>query len=921
MGGLLPFIVAGLVDGAIYGLASAGLVVTYRTTGIFNFGYGALATAAAYLFYFLHVAHQMPWVPAFIISVPVFGVVLGLGMERLARSLAVQPLVYKIVGTLGILVAVQGLATIMYGVDTIPVGSYLPGANNSVHVLGVYILYSQLTIAATAVAVVVLIYMTFRLTRIGLLMRAVVDDPDLLAIEGTSPSRVRRIAWIMGSMLAALSGVLLLPEVGLDPLSLTLLVVFAFGAAAVGAFASIPLAFAGGILIGVGTSVISKYVVQISWLAGLPNSLPFILLFLALLVLPRWRLMPPSMVERRLPTNYRGAPRARALVAVLVVACLAVIPLFAGDKIASFTEGLSLMIVLLSLGLLIKTSGQISLCHAAFMAIGACAFAHLTQDNHMPWAIAFLLSSLIVVPLGALIAIPAIRLSGLFLALATFAFGIMIEQFFYPLNIMFGQVGAGLTVPRPSFAVGDNAYYYFVLGAVVLTGAVIIAIHAGRLGRILRGLSESPLALTTFGLNANVTRVIVFMISSFLAAVGGILYAGTFKLAGGGDPTFQWLFSFVLVTTLMIMPFREPWYVVPSAVGIAVPQFWTSTNGQYWLYVISGVAAIIVAVQGGPLVMPQGWRARLSRWFPARRQKQRDLETDGAVWAPENRPSRGKAGADIGLEVGDLTIRFGGLVAVDGLSMKVPTGQITGLIGPNGAGKTTTFNACSGLNRPASGSVSLHGADVSRMSPGARARRGLGRTFQRVELCDSLTVAENVALGREAGQAGGSPLQQLVASRAQYRQAQSATHEALDLCGLSAVSETRVDELPTGQRRLVEVARCLAGPFDVLLLDEPSAGLDRNETEQLGAVLRSVVETRKVGILLVEHDVNLVMNSCAFIYVLDFGKLVFSGSPEEARTSETVQAVYLGEPSAELEAAQLGFPEIADMDETEPVDA
>jgi ABC-type branched-subunit amino acid transport system ATPase component len=373
----------------------------------------------------------------------------------------------------------------------------------------------------------------------------------------------------------------------------------------------------------------------------------------------------------------------------------------------------------------------------------------------------------------------------------------------------------------------------------------------------------------------------------------------------------------------MIMPFREPWYVVPSAIGIAIPQFWTSTSGQYWLYALSGVFAIIVAVQGGPPVMPRRWRLRITRWFTLRARAPGAGPLAGGG-EPVLRTGRASASAGTremasaaGLELSNLTIRFGGLVAVDDLSMSVRSGQITGLIGPNGAGKTTTFNACSGLNRPAGGVVTLQGEDVSRLSPGARARRGLGRTFQRVELADALTVAENVALGREASQAGSSPLQQLIASRNQHRLAQQATNEALELCGLTELADARLDELPTGQRRLVEVARCLAGPFDVLLLDEPSAGLDRAETERLGEILREVVSSREIAVLLVEHDVGLVMSLCSYIYVLDFGKLVFDGAPEDVKASPVVQAAYLGAPASDPVAVESAVA-VADRREAPP---
>jgi ABC-type branched-subunit amino acid transport system ATPase component len=250
--------------------------------------------------------------------------------------------------------------------------------------------------------------------------------------------------------------------------------------------------------------------------------------------------------------------------------------------------------------------------------------------------------------------------------------------------------------------------------------------------------------------------------------------------------------------------------------------------------------------------------------------------------------------APAGLDLAHVTVRYGGHVAVNDVSLGAPVGRITGLIGPNGAGKTTLFNVASGLVRPADGTLRLHGADMSALDPAARARHGLGRTFQKMELFDSLTARENVSLGREAGQAGRRPWQH-IAETTRDRQSRSAAAEhAMALAGIADLADRQVAALSTGQRRLVELARCLAGEFDVLLLDEPSSGLDGAETERFGEILTRVVAERGVGILLVEHDMALVMNICDYVHVLDFGTKIFEGTTAEVSSSPTVRAAYLG---------------------------
>lgn len=229
------------------------------------------------------------------------------------------------------------------------------------------------------------------------------------------------------------------------------------------------------------------------------------------------------------------------------------------------------------------------------------------------------------------------------------------------------------------------------------------------------------------------------------------------------------------------------------------------------------------------------------------------------------------------LEVRDVTVRFGGHLALDEVNLAARPGEVTGLIGPNGAGKTTLFNVVTGLLGPQRGSVRLDGEDVTGLPPYRRARRGLARTFQRLELFGLLTVRENV---------------ELAASVRRRRPGRSAD-EALALVGLSDMGEVRADELPTGKARLVELARALATGPQVLLLDEPASGQDEAETEAFREVLLTVAGDG-IAVVLVEHDVQLVMRTCAQVYVLDFGRVLAGGTPGEIQSDQAVLDAYLG---------------------------
>ena len=251
-------------------------------------------------------------------------------------------------------------------------------------------------------------------------------------------------------------------------------------------------------------------------------------------------------------------------------------------------------------------------------------------------------------------------------------------------------------------------------------------------------------------------------------------------------------------------------------------------------------------------------------------------------------------GAMPALQIDDVTVKFGGLTAVANLSLHAEPGTITALIGPNGAGKTTTFNACTGVVRATTGGVRLGDRRLERLSTPARAAAGLGRTFQRMELFDSMSVRENVSMGPEGVLSSRKPWGQFFAPTSERREIATRTRDALHRCGLETVTDRRVRDLSTGQRRLVELARAIASPFTFLLLDEPSSGLDVHETEEFGRVLSEHVDETGIGVLLVEHDMALVAEVCTQIYVLDFGRMIWSGPTAEAMTSDVVRAAYLG---------------------------
>jgi branched-subunit amino acid ABC-type transport system permease component len=606
----LPFVLVGLTAGSVYGLAATGLVLTYKTSGIFNFAHGTIAALIAYAFYDLRERQDLPWPLALAICVLVLSPLIALVLERIARRLAEVPVAMKIVATVGLVVGLQQAIILRYGVSTIYTQPFLP--TRTFRFLGVNVGADQLIVMAIALAGMLGLTLLFVATRSGRSMRAVVDQPDLLALTGASPTRVRRRAWYIGTAFAGLSGVLLAPTVGLDSLVLTLLIVSAFGAAAIGMFTSIPLSYVGGLVVGVLGALSTKYVAGIPLLGGVPPSLPFIVLFVMLVVAPgRWLIdftidRKPKVAEsKRLPTA------AWVIGGALLVFLMVRLPDMVGARLPAFTSALAFIIIFLSLALLMRTSGQVSLAQLAFAAVGAAASARLIVEAGMPWVPAVLVGALLAVPLGALVAIPAIRRSGLYLALATFGFAVLMEQMVFPTKLMFGGIAASLGASRPGFAAGDKAYFYVVLAFVALAIGLVTAVHRSRLGRLLRAMADSPTALTTYGTSVTAIKVIVFCVAAFLAGLGGALLGPVTRSASPGNFTsFASLLLLVILGVVLTIVRSEVGASIGAAVGlIVIPSYITSARLHDYFPLLFGVFAVLHALSEAEAQAP-AWLTR-----------------------------------------------------------------------------------------------------------------------------------------------------------------------------------------------------------------------------------------------------------------------------------------------------------------------
>lgn len=596
----LPFLIIGVVTGSVYGLSAMGLVLTYTTSGIFNFGHGAIAAASAMAFYQLRQQEGVPWPLAAVIAVCVFGVLCGVLVERLALILAEVPTAYRVVGTVGLIVSVPAIYNLVYTSPARQFQTFLP-QRVALTIQGVSLSYDNVLTPILGVVSAAGLYAFFRKSRLGTSMRAVVDDSALLDLTGESPTRVRRAAWIIGCMFASVSGILLAStQQQLDASLLSLLVIQAFGAAVVGAFTNLPLAYAGGLLLGVVQALSGKFVGEYPALQGLDTNMPFLFLFVGLLVIPRPRLQELGRAVRlRPPVRSDSGSSRRAAIGIGLLAAV-VVPYVVDTKLASWNSAMALIPLFLSLGLLVRTSGQISLCQVGFAAIGATTFAHAYHAG-IPWLGAVLLAGLVTLPVGAAMSIPAIRLSGLYLALATLGFGILLAQFAYTKDYMFGQGALESGRPAVDLLSSDRGYYFVLLGFVVLSCIAVVLVERSRLGRLLRGMADSPTALATLGTSVNVSRVLVFCISAYLAGLSGALTAGL--LPAITADVFPYFASLIVMTVLIITGRRTIASAVLAALLYRLPPAYISGDhvGD-WLQLAFGVAAIGAAVLVAPNV-------------------------------------------------------------------------------------------------------------------------------------------------------------------------------------------------------------------------------------------------------------------------------------------------------------------------------
>jgi branched-chain amino acid transport system permease protein len=532
----IQYTVIGLCTAGIFAIAASGLVVTYTTTGVFNFAHGAIGMLGAFTYWQFHNAWGWPeplaLAAVLLVVAPLFGVGLELGiMRRLVGTTDAT----QIVITISLLVAALGLGQWLWSPDESHTLTKFFG-DNTVSIGGVNVTWHSVLALVVAVFVALALRLLLFGTRAGMTMRAAVDDRRLAMLNGARPDRSAMLSWALGCSLASLAGILAAPTQGLSHTTLTLLIVNAYAAAMIGRLRNLPLTFVGAVILGLADSYGFAYIdTSNRYLVGMRPAIPVLILFLVLIVLPQSRLRGHSAARSRerfpLPT-WGGSLFACAC----VVGATAVVSTMLTDANAlTLSKVFAIGIIGLSLVPLVGYAGQISLCQMSFAGIGAISMAHLAghgQPIGLVWA------AVICGAVGAVVALPALRLSGIYLALATAAFAVVLDRWIFLLpNFSLGPIDVKLfelgSIPvsrlRVPFVDPSSEKSFLVVLAVLFCVCALVVVWLRRswLGERLLAMKDSPAACATLGLNLTMTKLVVFALSAGMAGVGGAVLGGS----------------------------------------------------------------------------------------------------------------------------------------------------------------------------------------------------------------------------------------------------------------------------------------------------------------------------------------------------------------------------------------------------------
>jgi sulfate-transporting ATPase len=901
---IIGFGVSGLGAGGVYALSALGIVLIYRGSGVLNFANGAVGAAAAFIDWDLVINHGQPkWVGA------IAGLATAAVLGFLIHFLVMNPLRHKsglvrIVATLGVLTVIQTVILLQYTSATELLPSLLP--QGAIKVFSVSVGEDRVYILVLTFVLTGVLTFIYRKTKFGYATTAIAENQRAGSALGLSPSKIAGANWILGSMLAGIAGIIVAPLVTLQAGSLTALVIPALAAAMIGNMSSFGLTVAGGLFIGVTEALVIRYAgAGINWSGIVPFAV-----FIVVMVVRGSNL--PIRGERTERRAGIGSGVIRPLVLLVWVAIAVVLIEFVlhSTYIIPMITTLSWAVIILSLVVLTGYTGQLSLAQMALAGVGGFVAAKVVINWGFSLELAILAAIVAAVALGLIIGLTALRTRGVTLAVVTMGFSVVAENLILT-NPKFGggALGLGFVIGNPHFfgldvspSVHPQRYALMCLFFFVVIGCCVANLRRGRSGRRLLAVRSNERAAAASGISVRGAKLAAFAISGGIAAVGGVLLSfqtnpTTFESGYDVFQSIQVVISSVLGGVGYIVGAIQGALFVPGT--LIANYIATLTNYDpetgLWLTLFGGIVLLRILMVSPDGIIPMhlhsfrnlGRKLRLYKLSPfVRREIQADLGHDiGELAVHVVSPKT--------LRIEGITVRFGGVVALNDFSAEVRPGEVMGLLGPNGAGKTTAVDAISGYVKPAGGSVYLDDVCIDRWSPTHRARSGIVRTFQSLELFDDMTVLENLLCASEERDSLAYFFD-LFRFRTSKRKLSPAALAAIRAFELEEFLERKPPELPFGKRRLVGIARAVAMEPSVLLLDEPAAGLNDFESQEMGTLIRQLAESWQMAVLLIEHNVEMILGVSDHVVALDFGNTIARGTPQEIRANDLVVAAYLG---------------------------
>ena len=934
-------LVLGLVTGLTYAAFAAGFVLIYRSTGVLNFAHGEVGAFGVALFVLLLAQYNLNWWLSFALALAACAAI-GMSIELIViRRLFASPRLVVLIATIGV---GQIVLFAKFKLPSVVTPGPIPPPFKATWTPTDHLRLQARELVVLVVIPVLIGALAWFIsrTRFGLAVRASATNPDTARVYGTSPRRTSTIVWTISGAFAAATAIFLAPLQGInsaqagtaaiaEPLLLRVLVV-----SLLARMRSLPGTLVGGMAVGVAEALIRANVDSAN--RSVVDVYLFLAVLVAVLVVIRttgeqesWSLAPrvraiPSRLESVWWVRHLNTMGFAALFGFFALLGLA---LSTSSSLFTWTSILLFAMVVMSMTVLTGWAGQLSLGQYAFVGLGGLTVLGLTHGNDipvpfdlfdlsldLPWALAMVVATAVGIVVAVVVGLPALRVRGLFLAVTTLAFAVAAATWLFGQDFFTG----GTSFPRPAdkpvldlgpiyvdFEASRKNYYFLCLVSLAVVAAVVARLRRTGIGRSWIAVRDNEEMAAASTVSPTRMKLAAFGVAGGIAAYSGGLLV-TLVPSLQPDSLFRASESIVVVATAIIGGLGSVAGPILGTLWVrGIPQTIPEELDDLVRLVTSNIGLLVLLMYfpGGLLQIIYSIRDKLLERAD-RRMAEREAPATAEVTEPAPEPARPRspvikrsepAAAEAGpaLRTQDVSVRFGGNTAVDGVSVHVDHGELVGLIGTNGAGKSTLLNAISGFVH-AQGRVFVLGTDVTARRSPARHARGLGRGFQGARIYPGLTVRESLMVALEARSRSRlmASMTALPPSPGQERSKRVEADEIIDYMGLKRYADHFVATLSTGTRRIVELSSLLAVNARVLLLDEPTGGVAQREAEAFGPLIKQVQSELDAAVIVIEHDMPLVMGISDRVYCLEAGAVIAEGPPEQVRRDPLVIASYLG---------------------------